>query len=412
MKNNRRNFLKLAGISAAGATLLPGCNSGQAGKNESAAADAAKAKDWQSDPEWREIKYGAWTGPGVPEGPGPMDDVLLKNYAPKSSVVGPKTYLPKAKYPVIDVHTHNYPGRAGDASSKKALADWVNIQQDAGVKTSVLLTSTTGQAFDDLVKMYLDPFPDQFQIFCGVEKEGIDKPDYPERAVAELERCYKMGARGVGELSDKGFGLTRDKGLAPGERLHANDPRLTPFWDKCGDLNIPVIIHIADHPSSWQPPDNFQERTPVFQQFNKASDNGLPYEGLLATLPPVLKKHPKTKIIACHLFNLGNDLDRLAKVLDEHPSLHLDISARDYEVGRQPRRAVKFLTKYADRVLYGTDMGMDKGMYENWWRLLESDDEYFEGRVWWRYYGLQLPDPVLKAIYHDNAKRLLNWTKV
>jgi predicted TIM-barrel fold metal-dependent hydrolase len=410
MKNNRRNFLKLAGISAAGATLLPGCNAGEAEKEQR--APGAADIDWSTNKEWREIKYGAWAGPGVPEGPGPMDGILLKNYAPKSSVVGPKTFLPKAKFPVIDVHTHNYPGSAGDAATKKTLADWVKVQRDAGITTSLLLTSTTGEEFDQLVRMYLDSFPDQFQLFCGVESSGIDKPDYPERAVAELQRCYKMGARGVGELSDKGFGLTRDKGLPAGERLHANDPRLDAFWDTCGDLDIPVIIHIADHPSAWQPPDNFQERTPVFQQFNRHSDNGLPYEGLLATLPPVLEKHPRTKIIACHLFNLGNDLDRLSKILDQYPNLHLDIAARDYEVGRQPRRAAKFLTKYSDRVLYGTDMGMDKGMYENWWRLLETDDEYFEGRVWWPYYGLALPDAVLKAIYHDNANRLLNKTKV
>jgi predicted TIM-barrel fold metal-dependent hydrolase len=276
----------------------------------------------------------------------------------------------------------------------------------------VVLTGATGDDFDKLAEIYLGAFPDQFQLYCGLEMEGSGEPDYPERAVAELERCYKIGARGVGELSDKGFGLTRDKNLAPDKRLHADDARLDPFFKKCAELKMPVNVHIADHPSSWEPPDVFQERTPVFQQFNKHADNGLSFEQLVASLPRLLEKHPKTTFIACHLANLGHDLARLEKTLDEFPNLYVDISARDYEVGRQPRRAAKFLTKYPTRVLFGTDMGMDKGMYQNWWRLLESDDEYIEGRVWWRYYGLELSDSVLKALYYDNANQIMNWTKV
>jgi len=413
MKNNRRNFLKLAGISAAGATVLPGCNSGSAANDEEKIKEAGSSSaNWTSDPEWRKVKYGAWSGPGVPDGPGPMDSVLLKDYAPRSSVVNEQTLVSKARFAVIDVHVHNYPGRSEEKDPKPALAEWVRTQRDAGISKSVVLTGATGDEFDRLAGLYLDAFPDQFQLYCGLEKNGVDKPDYAERAVAELERCYKKGARGVGELSDKGFGLTRDKELAADKRLHPTDPRLDPFWSKCAELNMPVNIHIADHPSSWQAPDVFQERTPVFQQFNKYADQGLSFEELITMLPRLLGKHPETTFIACHLANLGHDFGRLEKTLDDFSNLYLDISARDYEVGRQPRRAAKFLQKYSNRVLFGTDMGMEAGMYQNWWRLLESDDEYIEGRVWWRYYGLNLTDSVLRALYHDNARKIMNWTQV
>jgi predicted TIM-barrel fold metal-dependent hydrolase len=174
---------------------------------------------------------------------------------------------------------------------------------------------------------------------------------------------------------------------------------------------MPVNIHIADHPSAWQPPDVFQERTPVFQQYNNFGGNGLTHDELISTLPRMLKKHPHTTYIACHLANLGHDLQRLAKMLDEFPNLFVDISARDYEVGRQPRTAGRFLQKYAKRVLFGTDMGMEKTMYRNWWRLLESADEHMEGRVWWRYYCLELPQEVLADLYRENAKRILNWSQ-
>ncbi|MEX2591764.1 MAG: amidohydrolase family protein [Anditalea sp.] len=408
MKSNRRDFLKhagLAGLSAAGASILPSCSSGEGKKSIS-------NKDWNSDPEWREVKYGAWSGPGVPDGPGPMDPVLLKDYAPRSSVVAEETFLPKAKYPVIDVHVHHYPESAEGKTTEEALVDWVKTQEETGVEKSVVLTVATGTEFDRLMEMYLEPYPDRFQLYCGVEMIDIDKPDYPERAVAELERCYRMGARGVGEVTDKGFGLTRDPKLAPEERLHLDDARLDPFWNKCAELNLPVNVHIADHPSSWEPPDVFQERTPIFQQFNQYGEEGLSHGELLAVLPRMLEKHPKTTFIACHLANLGHDLKRLGSTMDQYPNLYLDISARDYEVGRQPRAAAKFLSKYSTRVMFGTDMGMDKGMYQNWWRLLESADEHMQGRIWWRYYGLELPAPILEALYRGNAKRILNWEKV
>jgi predicted TIM-barrel fold metal-dependent hydrolase len=410
MKNNRRNFIKcagLAGITAAGGSMLAAC-----GSSEGLGGKAVASKSWGADPKWREVKYGKWKGPGVPDGPGPMDTVLLKDYAPTSSVVAKETFVPQARFPVIDVHVHNYPGRSTGKPPKEALAEWVRTQEEVGIETSVLLTGATGSEFESLVKMYLEPYPDRFQLFCGVDGTGIDLPDYPQRAVEELERCHRLGARGVGEISDKGFGITRDPKLAPDKRLHHDDPRLDPFWNKCAELNLPVNVHIADHPSSWQPPDVFQERTPVFQQFNQYNDEGLNYDELLEVLPRLLERHPKTSIIACHLANLGNDLERLSRMLDQYPNLNLDISARDYEVGRQPRAAAKFLAKYSDRVLFGTDMGMDKEMYQSWWRLLESADEHMIGRVWWRYYGLELPQSVLEELYQGNAKRILNWEKI
>lgn len=376
------------------------------------ARDAEAKQDVPHDDEWSRVKYGGWGGPGVSEGPGPMDDVLVKDHAPRSSLITVETIIAKPHVPVIDVHAHDYPGRVKEGTPKAALDRWVETQREVGVEKTVILTSATGERFDRLADQYLGSYPEHFQLFCGLELKDVNALEFGERAAAELERCYRNGARGVGELTDKGFGLSGDHKLAAGERLHADDDRLIPFWTKCAELKLPVNIHIADHPSAWQAPDVFQERTPIFQQYNQYGSEGLAHGELIDTLPRMLKKNPGTTFIACHLANLGHDLKRLAAMLDAHANLFVDISARDYEVGRQPRGAAKFLTAYADRVLFGTDMGMDKGMYHNWWRLLESADEHMEGRIWWRYYGLELPEHVLKALYRDNAQRILNQTRI
>ncbi len=367
---------------------------------------AAPAKQSARDAQWLQTRYGAWGGPGVRAAPGPMDAVELKDYAPKPSLVVPETPVPKARYPAVDVHAHVL------AKTPEQVAEWVRTMDEVGVETSVVLTGAIGDEFDKLAALYLKAYPTRFQLYCGMDRRDIDKPDYPERAAAELARCYQQGARGVGEITDKGWGLTRQTGLPRNRRLHPDDPRLDLFWQKCAELKMPINLHIADHPSCWKPLDVYQERTPDYQHFNQYGTDVPSWEELIAIRNRLLAKHPKTIFLACHLGNQGHDLAMLSKELDRYPNLYLDISARDYEVGRAPKAAVKFLTRYRNRVLFGTDMGREKQMFTAWWRLFESGDEFMPGRVWWRYYGLELPAPVLESLYRGNARRILNWAKM
>jgi predicted TIM-barrel fold metal-dependent hydrolase len=343
---------------------------------------------------------------GVTVQSGPMDSILLKDYNPESSLVVPERAVAKARFPAVDVHSH--PLMEG-IRTPQDVAAWVRTLDEVGIETSVVFTGATGDAFDRAVELF-KPYANRFQLYCALDTSNIDVPDYPQRAVKELERCYRKGARGVGELTDKGSGMQH--GAAPRDRrLHPDDARLDAFWDKCGELKIPVNVHIADHPSCWKPLGPRQERTPDFQAFNLYGKDVSSYEELLAMRGRMLAKHPRTTFIACHLGNQGNDFGSLSKELDRYPNLYLDISARDYEVGREPRSALRFLTRYKDRVLFGTDMGMAKDMYRAWWRLLETGDEFIPGRLWWRYYGLELPAPVLESLYRANARRVLSWEK-
>jgi uncharacterized protein len=362
---------------------------------------APAGKVWQTDPDWVRVRYGAWGGPGVNPTPGAMDTLLLKDSAPKPSLVLQETRVPKAKFPAIDVHAHV------NARTPEEVAAWVRTMDEVGVAMTVVLTGATGGQFDKLADLYLKAHPGRFQLFCGLDTSRADSSDYPERAAAELARCYRMGARGVGELSDKGTGFGRDAKAPRSKRIHPDDPRLDPFWRKCAELKIPANIHVADHPSCWKPLDVYQERTPDYQHFNLHGKDVPSWEELIAARDRALAKHPKTRFIACHLGNQGHDLATLAATLDKYPNLFLDISARDYEVGRTPRAAVRFLTRYRSRVMFGTDMGREKEMYQAWWRLFESADEFMPGRVWWRYYGLELPAPVLESLYRGAALKVL-----
>ena len=344
---------------------------------------------------------------GVPVTGGPMDGILLKDYTPASSLVVPATALKKARFPVIDAHSHS---SMGDVRTRADVDAWVQTMDAAGIEMSVVFTDASGAEFDHQAELFLGSYPKRFQVWYAFDASKPEDPDFTAKTVAELERVYKKGARGVGEITDKGWGVqSSEKDALPrARRLRFDDPRLDAYWERCGELNMPVNIHLADHPSCWKPLDAKQERTPDFQTFSLYGKDVPSYEELLSTRERLLARHPKTKFIFCHFSNQGNDTAALAKMLDRFPNMYVDLSARDYEIGRQPRTMRAFLERYKDRVMFGTDMGRDEAMYQGWWRLLETGDEYMHGRIWWMYYGLELSPSVLRSLYRDTALKVLN----
>jgi uncharacterized protein len=368
----------------------------------------------QSQAEAKKAAARKASGPPQPGYNGPMNQVLLKDYDPLPSLVVPEHHLSKPKFPVIDVHLHPR------ARTPQEVAALVKSMDEAGVDVVVIMSGAVGKEFDQLASLYLKPYPNRFMLFCGIDTNNLDieAPDYPQKVAAELDRCYRNGARGVGEVTDKGRGFGAGTFVDPAalkardKRLHVDDRRLDLFWQKCAELKMPVNIHIADHPSAWKPDDRHQERTPGFQVYNQHSLDVPSHGELISRFHTLLERHRKTTFVAVHFSNLGHDLAQLGRALDRFPNLNVDLSARDYEFGRQPFTAPVFFAKYKNRILYGSDREPQPEMWRAWWRILETRDEFIKGSSWWRLYGLGLPDDVLEPVYRGNARRLLNWTKL
>jgi predicted TIM-barrel fold metal-dependent hydrolase len=146
-------------------------------------------------------------------------------------------------------------------------------------------------------------------------------------------------------------------------------------------------------------------------KIDKTKENILLHEELIQTLEEAVRDNPKTTFIACHFANCSYDLEILGELLKQYPNLYADISARFAETAAIPRYVQRFYEKYQDRLLYGTDMGMNREMYETTFRILESADEHFYSDRFsyhWPLYGLDLPLHVLKKVYRDNAIEVLN----
>jgi len=301
------------------------------------------------------------------------------------------------------MHSHPY------AKTPEQVDEWVRNMDEVGVQKTVILTMSTGAAFDDIQSKY-GKYPERFEMWCGFDFTGYDKPGFGPGAMKELERCKQAGARGVGEIHDKGQGLRSGKSSAPG--MHPDDARMDPVWEKCGELGMPISLHVADPIWMYQKMDRFNDglMNALYWRLDN-QPNIVDLSGMIDILERTLAKHRNTTFVACHFANLDYDLGRLGEVLERNPNLYADISARYAETAPIPRFAAQFYEKHADRLVYGTDMGFDKPMYHITFRILESLDEHFyeieQFSYHWSLNGLGLSDAVLKQVYHDNAAKLL-----
>ena len=331
--------------------------------------------------------------------------LLLRDYRPKSIYRIPRTQIEKARFPVIDMHSHVY------ASDRAAIDRWVETMNQLGIEKVIVMTQAHGSRFDSILALY-SAYPDRFDVWCTFDYTGYDKPGFGPAAVDELERCTAMGAKGVGELGDKGRGLFYNR-QAQAWGMHADDPRMDPLFDKCAELGLPVNIHMAEPMWMYEPMDSTNDGMMNALRWKVEMEEGmLDHDGLMQALRNTLERHPETTFIACHYANCCYDLSIVADMLDRYPNLYLDISARFFWVAAIPRHAAAFFSKYQDRLLYGTDMGTDPRMYRFTFRILETADEHFYGFEYgmdnyhFPLYGLDLDEAVLEKLYRTNALRI------
>ena len=328
----------------------------------------------------------------------------FEDYEPKSTLVVPEHPVIRAKYPFVDVHNHQ-DGGMPQAQLDKLVADMDGLN----LQVMVNLSGGVGDELHKTVDNMKGHYPKRFLVFANVDFSKVDEPDFGKKAAAQLAADVKYGATGLKIFKNLGM-FVKDQS---GRRVPTDDPRLDPIWDEAGALGIPVLIHTGEPVAFWQPVDRFNERWLELKQFpsrRRGSAAFASFEQTMAEQHNLFRKHPKTVFIDAHLGWLGNDLGRLGKLLDELPNVNTEVAAVLHELGRQPRAARAFLIKYQDRVLFGKDIWAPEE-YWTYFRTFETADEYFpyyrKRHAFWRLYGLELPDEVLRKIYYKNALRIL-----
>ena len=339
--------------------------------------------------------------------------ILLKDFHPQTALHAAAHDIQRAKFPVVDVHTHTNDARGiGDRVDP---TEMVARMDRLNVKAVVILTGGWGDDLQKIVDTMVKPYPGRFMVMTQIDWSKIDDPNFSQLMVKQVDDSVRRGARGLKILKELGLGV-RD---ASGKLIPVDDPRLDPVWEECGRLGIPVFIHVADPEAFFHPIDANNERYEELIEHPDWSFYGPQFpsiQELMAQRDRMFAKHPHTTFAALHFGSWPENLDFVEQTLEKFPNVMIETGAREGELGRQPRRVRRLFLKYPDRIMFGTDEGASEEMYHNYFRWLETEDEYFpyaqypaQGR--WMIYGLGLPDDVLEKVYHGNAERLFGHFK-
>ncbi|NNE70498.1 MAG: amidohydrolase [Rhodothermales bacterium] len=332
--------------------------------------------------------------------------MTIEEYEPVSTLRVPGFGVPTARYPFVDVHGHWFqaPGfSAGQVDTLVAQFDSLNLA------VSVNLSGGSGNRLSQAIANTEGRHPSRFVTFANVPFDSVGAPGWTERAVAQLAADFDAGARGLKIYKNLGMDVVDVNGV----RVPVDDPRLDPIWALCGERGMPVLIHTADPAMFWQPRNKHNERwleLKLRPRRYRPADQFPSFDEIIGEQHALFARHPETTFIAAHLGWLGSDLDQLGQLLDANPNVYTEIGAVVQELGRQPRFAADWLTDYKDRVLFGKDF-YNPVEFHTYFRVLETDHEYFpyyrKYHAFWRLYGLALPEDVIRAIYYENAVRII-----
>jgi predicted TIM-barrel fold metal-dependent hydrolase len=360
--------------------------------------------------------------------------LALAKYQPTSMLHVKETHVPRAKYPVIDFHTHltfsvhtvNGVSLGAERTIVGRPEELLPIMERRNILALTNLTGGFAAGLQSTVNQYDKHFPGHFYTFTEPSYNLFQQSNYPQLQADAILAAHQSGARGLKIL--KTLGLFLRQQTTTGALVKVDDPRFDPMWEACAGLRIPVAIHVSDPVAFFTRTDRFNER---YEELNNHPDwsyfgAGYPTNAeILEARNRVFARHPKTNFVALHVGNFSENLDNVSENLDRFPNMYVDIAARLNELGRQPRAARRFFDKYQDRIVFGTDATphgdkfpqqvFNDSLYEIYFRFLETDDEYFDyapapvppqGR--WKISGIDLPDGILHKVYNQNAARLLH----
>ncbi|MGH8018325.1 MAG: amidohydrolase family protein [Opitutaceae bacterium] len=223
---------------------------------------------------------------------------------------------------LIDLHQHI-------SYTPEHLTRAVKIIDRAGVGIAVNLSGGTvtrkgaePSAFERNKALADRLAPGRILHYMNLDYSGWDDPGFSAQAAEQIEEGFRLGAAGLKQFKALGLYL-RDRN---GALLRIDDPKLDAMWAKCGELRLPVSIHVADPRAFWLPYAPSNERWTELQDHRDwwfGDPNIYPKrEDMLAALNRVIARHPETTFVCVHFANNAEDLEWVDANLDKYPNMY------------------------------------------------------------------------------------------
>ena len=315
---------------------------------------------------------------------------------------------------VIDVHTHIY--QPSPLFTK--LVDRLNLHlidilvvDDHG-KHPPSLALERGQAMDVVAQNR-----DRVTLCTSFDPYRFNAPDFTTNAVLELNKDFESGAIAVKIWKNVGMEIKDSNG----KFVKPDDSALEPIYQDIAAHNKTLIAHLADPDTLWAPPNPkaddysyYMYEEPWWYMYNRP---GAPSkQDILKSRDHILEMNPTLRVVGAHLGSLEANFDDLGAHFDRYPNFAVDLAGRVPYFEMLPReKAIEFIVKYQDRLIYGTDNDHSfappshaartsrewEEAYAHQWRFFATNDTVtYQGR---NVQGLALPPAILRKLYHDNA---------
>ena len=244
---------------------------------------------------------------------------------------------------------------------------------------------------------------------------------------ASVREAAKAGATAIKVW--KNLGLTLRDG--DGELVTVDDPRLESLWRTAGEVDLPVVIHVADPVAFFAPLDERNERLGELRAhpdwwFGGGGYGLRSFHELISQLDTLIGDYPQTTFVGAHMGCYAEDLPAVGwRDARSSPELCDRHERADRRNRTQGPPVHDFFVRYADRILSdrtskpdrrlmqpeGCDRDSEQEFFDAYWRYFESEEEQLQHPLpiqgAWPVTGIDLPDSVLQALYFDNAVRIL-----
>ena len=327
--------------------------------------------------------------------------------------------------PKIDVHFHYF-----------TLNDsFLTYAHSLGMHL-VSVNVNASESIDEQLEIVLSlqkRYPGMMDFIGTFSVEEFGNNDFADHIIARIEHCMNLGAKGIKIWKNIGMTLQDEQG----NYVMADHPAFVPVFTYLEKQGIPVMAHLGEPKNCWLPYDEmtmksdlgYYQQNPQYHMYRFPEKPS--YAEQIVARDHLLERYPKLQLIGAHIGSLEWSIDEVAKRFDAYPNFSVDLAARmsylQLHTFYDREKLCSFLTKYQDRILYGSDNEFretnpnikeeqQKRIHDTWlqhWKFIATGDliptnQFTLESAPKEIQGLRLPRTIVNKIFYGNTKRLFN----